>query len=90
MINSISIDITNHCNFDCIHCLRDKLAPKVHMELDLLEYILQQVSSLGIFQSCLTGGEATLHPRLGDVFDLHVKYGVEFNIVSNGVCLRKG
>jgi len=84
MINTIAIDITNHCNFDCVHCLRDKLGPRAHMGPDLLEYILKQMGSVGIESACLTGGEAALHPQLDRVFALLKDHEIAFSLVSNG------
>ena len=84
MINSIAIDITNHCNFECIHCLRDKLSPRAHMDLDILEYVLGEISSVGIREACLTGGEVALYPRLKEAFRLIAESDTRFSLVSNG------
>ncbi|MEA3280020.1 MAG: radical SAM protein [Thermodesulfobacteriota bacterium] len=83
MINNIAIDITNYCNFDCIHCLRDKLSPRAHMQTELLEFVLREVASVGIREVCLTGGEPALHPDLKRIFKLIVEYGMRFSLVSN-------
>ncbi|MDO9558552.1 MAG: radical SAM protein [Syntrophales bacterium] len=84
MLYNIAIDITNHCNFDCIHCLRDKVAPRAHMSADLFDLLLREMSSVGMMNVCLTGGEPALHPELNRVCDLLVDYGVPFSLVSNG------
>ena len=84
MIQNVAIDITNHCNFDCIHCLRDKLPPRAHMHPDLLTFILGEISSVGIQNVCLTGGEISLHPELNRVFEILTDYGIRFSLVSNG------
>lgn len=83
MIYSVAIDITNHCNFDCVHCLRDKVAPRAHMSADLLDFLLREITSVGIMNVCLTGGESALHPELDRICDLLVDYGVQFSLVSN-------
>jgi MoaA/NifB/PqqE/SkfB family radical SAM enzyme len=84
MIYNVAIDITNHCNFDCIHCLRDKVAPRVHMRTDLLDLIVKEITSVGIMNVCLTGGEPALHPELNRIFDLLVDHSARFSLVSNG------
>ncbi len=89
MINSMSIDITTHCNLKCLHCIRDKLSPRKHMPLELLEYILKEVSSIGIREVCLTGGEVALHPDIEEIFDLFVKYRTIFSFVSNGLVFEE-
>ena len=83
MLNSVAIDLTNHCNFDCVHCLRDKKSPRMHMEADLMASILDAISSVGIGNVCLTGGEPALYPGLSRVFDLIADHGMGFSLVSN-------
>ncbi|MBN2254414.1 MAG: radical SAM protein [Deltaproteobacteria bacterium] len=84
MINNIAIDITNYCNFDCIHCIRDKIAPRAHMDPELFNFILGQITSVGIQDACLTGGEPALHPDLAGIFKSFSDFGVYFSLVSNG------
>ena len=83
MIYNTALDITSYCNLDCVHCLRDKVAPREHMRTELLEVILREMTSVGIMNICLTGGEPALHPDLNRVFDLLVDYGMQFSLVSN-------
>ena len=84
MIYNVAIDITNHCNFDCVHCLRDKVAPRAHMSVDLLDLVIREITSIGIMNVCLTGGEPALHPGLNRIFDLMADHKVRFSLVSNG------
>jgi len=84
MINSIAIDITTNCNLKCLHCIRDKLAPRKHMDLKLLEHILKDIALVGIREACLTGGEVALHPEIAEIFSLFEKYRTVFSLVSNG------
>ncbi len=64
MLKTVAIDITTHCNLKCLHCLRDKISPRKHISLELLEIILKQISSVEMREACLTGGEIALHPDL--------------------------
>ncbi len=84
MLNNVAIDITNHCNFDCIHCLRDKRSPRAHMRAELFDAALRAIASVGLRNVCLTGGEPALHPDLRRLFGLLVDYGMRFSLVSNG------
>ncbi len=84
MISSISIDITTYCNLQCLHCLRDKIAPRKHMPLELVEHILKEMRLVGIREIGLTGGEVGLHPELDKIFSLFNEYRMMFNLVSNG------
>ncbi len=85
MLSSVGIDITNYCNLDCVHCLRDKVAPRKHMSLDTLKRILTETSHIGIRNSAITGGEIALHPQLKEVFEMHAEMKIPFNFVSNGI-----
>lgn len=84
MIQSIAVDITNHCNFDCVHCLRDKRQPRAHMPPELLALVLRQTSSIGRLEVCLTGGEPSLHPELNRVLSILAENERPFSLVSNG------
>lgn len=83
MIYNTAIDITNYCNFDCTHCLRDKVEHRAHMRPDLFELIIKEISSVGIMTVCLTGGEPALHPELKCLIELLLKYKVQFSLVTN-------
>ena len=53
------------------------------MEADLMASILDAISSVGIGNVCLTGGEPALYPGLSRVFDLIADHGMGFSLVSN-------
>jgi MoaA/NifB/PqqE/SkfB family radical SAM enzyme len=59
------------------------------MSPDLLALILKGVSSLGIQNVCLTGGEPALYPELERIFDYMVTNKVFFSLVSNGFVFEK-
>jgi MoaA/NifB/PqqE/SkfB family radical SAM enzyme len=84
MIHNAAIDITNHCNFECVHCLRDKKSPRMHMDLDVFTSICDGISSVGIQNVCLTGGEAALYPKLNHAFEIIADHGIFFSMVTNG------
>ena len=71
-------------NRDCIHCMRDREAPRKYIPLDIFKHILDQAHDSGIKYVCLTGGEPTLHPYWDELIDTIVKRGFKFSIVSNG------
>ena len=45
---TVAIGITNVCNLDCIHCLRNKVEPKFSISPDLFKKIIVQIAELGI------------------------------------------
>lgn len=88
MINTVAIDITNHCNFDCLHCIRDRLSPRAHISLELLDFILKETSSVGKREISFTGGEIALHPELKEIFKLLLRHRLLFNFVTNGYLFK--
>lgn len=81
---TVAIGITNVCNLDCIHCLRDKVESKVSISMDLFKKIIDQIAELGIKRVSLTGGEPSLHPNFGKLLTYLVEKDMEFNFVTNG------
>lgn len=85
----LSIDVTNACNRNCIHCLRDKLEPRGFFPLNLFKEILGQARDCGIGYVSLTGGEPTLHPTWNEFLIALAEKGFEFSIVSNGYMFKE-
>lgn len=85
----LSIDVTNSCNRDCIHCLRDKVEARRHFSLNLFKQIIDQACDCGIRHVSLTGGEPTLHPNWSELLIALAKRGLQFSIVSNGYKFRE-
>lgn len=85
----LSIDVTNACNRDCIHCLRDKIEPRKFFPLSLLKEVLNQARNCGIRYVSLTGGEPTLHPNWEEFLVTLAQSEFEFSIVSNGYKFRE-
>lgn len=81
---SLAVELNNHCNRSCLHCLRDKLEPRENIPLSLVDSILKQAKELGIGTICLTGGEVALYPQLEELSGMIASYGLNFNLVTNG------
>jgi len=86
---SLSIDVTNACNRNCLHCLRDKIEPREFLPLSLFEEILTQAYECGIRYVSLTGGEPTLHPAWGEFLVALAERGFKFSIITNGYRFRE-
>ena len=83
-MHDLSIDVTNVCNRDCIHCIKDKLEPRGHLPLDLYIEIIDQAKAIGITHVCFTGGEPSLHPNWDRIIVETVKRDMSFSLVING------
>lgn len=81
----IGFQVTDRCQLDCQHCLRDpEQAPK-DLSVPLIRKVLAEAKA--IYQTAhvaLTGGEPTLHPELEALLDAVVERGFTWHVVTNG------
>ncbi len=82
-VERIVLDVTNACNLDCLHCVRDNSAQKRHMPLEYVEKILTQAGRYGAKLVSITGGEPCLHPQLDQIVDLIARHNCQWTIVTN-------
>ena len=79
--------LTDRCNLNCRHCLRDpELAPN-DLSLSLVERVLDQLGPYGETEVALTGGEPLLHPQILAIVDAVVSRGLRWRAVTNGARL---
>lgn len=80
----IGLHLTDRCQLDCQHCLRDpEKAPK-DLPLALVRKVLGEAKRLyRSAQVALTGGEPTLHPEFAAVLDVIVEHGLTWHMVTN-------
>jgi MoaA/NifB/PqqE/SkfB family radical SAM enzyme len=83
-MDGLTIELTNACNRQCRHCIRNKVDPREFLPLTLARDILAQAESLGFHTICLTGGEVSLYPHLEEFITLVVDHGFTFSLVTNG------
>jgi len=80
----ITFHLTDRCELNCDHCLRDPGLKPVDLPLELLESVLDQAKALYRTKHVgLTGGEPTLHPDFGKVIDAVVDRGMTWHMVTN-------
>ena len=64
-------ELTNLCNFSCVHCIRDEEGPKHHLPMALVAKVLAEVQAYQqVRVVAFTGGEPTLHPQFADIVEL--------------------
>lgn len=81
----IGLHLTDRCQLDCDHCLRDPALTPTDMDVELVRRLAREASGrFGIRQFSLTGGEPTLHPRFAEVIDILAAAGCEWDMVTNG------
>ena len=81
----IALHLTDRCQLDCLHCLRDPALEPIDLDLSAVVQVLDQAKSVyKIGAVGLTGGEPTLHPRFIDVVDAIVDRDMCWHLVTNG------
>ena len=85
----IVIELTNTCNLHCSYCLRDEealyRARARFFPIELLRRILHEArEAAGVSHVSFTGGEPTLHPKLGEVLAAVGAEGMRASLVTNG------
>ena len=80
----IAFHLTDRCQLDCQHCLRDPAQTPKDLPLAIVRKVLAEAKAL--YQSgqvALTGGEPTLHPDFEGVLDAVVEHGFKWHMVTN-------
>lgn len=81
----IGFHLTDRCQLDCQHCLRDPAQAPKDLPLPLLRKVLAEAKAVyRTAQIALTGGEPTLHPELEGILDALVESELHFHLVTNG------
>ncbi len=80
---SAVIELTNACNFDCIHCYI-KREPRQYLPKDKTFEILEKLKNMGCLKIAYTGGEPLMHPQFEDILDYTIKLKFQYTILTNG------
>lgn len=81
----IGLHLTDRCQLDCHHCLRDPSQIPADLDLSLIRRVLADARR--IYKSAhvaLTGGEPTLHPEFEAIIDAIVENDFTWHVVTNG------
>ncbi|MCA9627280.1 MAG: radical SAM protein [Myxococcales bacterium] len=86
----LGLHLTDRCQLDCDHCLRDPSRQPKDLPLSLVAEIISEVHSLyGLTDVSMTGGEPTLHPDFLSIIDLIVEHEMRWDMVTNGLSLTQ-
>ena len=76
--------ITDRCQLNCKHCLRDPEIKSQDLSLDLICNVLDEAWQLYRCKHVgLTGGEPSLHPQFYEIIDAIVARGYTWHVVTN-------
>jgi len=83
-VASIGLHLTDRCQLDCKHCLRDPQQKPIDLPLSIVRKVLAEARAVyNAGQVSLTGGEPTLHPEIEGVLDVIAELDYTFHIVTN-------
>lgn len=90
----ISWDVTNRCNFRCLHCYNQSGDNLVHCfddELDKEESmkVIEQIIDIKPYSMCICGGETLLRNDLVDIVQALSGNGILVNMVTNGYIMNE-
>ena len=83
---TINLALTNKCNLNCIYCYND-FPPKIEdntIESEEIDFLLDQIIDIRIFQVILGGGEPFLNRNLKNIVDKLCKNNISTCITTNG------
>lgn len=84
----LSIEVTNHCNADCIMCPREKMTrEKGFMDFALFKKIVDEAKDYAELAVLHFAGEPLLHPELIRMIDYCGKIGLRTMFSTNAILL---
>lgn len=84
-VSWVVFHLTDRCQLDCRHCLRDPAQRPLDLPVALVEKVLDEAVALHrVDHVGFTGGEPALHPELEAVVDAVVRRGLSWHLVSSG------
>ncbi len=79
------LELTNLCNFSCIHCLREEGHGGSFLPMEIIDKVLRESAVYQSFDLVVfTGGEPTLHPRFAEIVERVATAGPDVAFVTNG------
>lgn len=86
-LQEISIEITQQCPNNCIHCSSYSSWEQVRtMPYELVCSVIADAVELGAKKICISGGEPFLHPQLAEIVDYVYGLGAKCVIYTSGIC----
>ena len=85
---SVTMEITEVCNFRCMHCYLGNVKRVNYLSLEQAKSFIDQITALGCMYLTLTGGEAMLHPYFKEIYMYATSKACIVTVFSNGSYLN--
>lgn len=82
-----TIEITNECNFRCIHCYLNNQLRRVFLDKDEIYGMINQFVENGTIYLTITGGDPLLHPDFCAIYEYAIKRGLIVTVFTNASLL---
>lgn len=84
-VSWIAFHLTDRCQLNCDHCLRDPAQKATDLPVDLIARVADEAARIfSVDHAGFTGGEPTLHPHFLAAVDAVVDRGYTWHFVTNG------
>ena len=89
---SASIELTERCNFNCVHCYINQPAasrPALERELttEQMKVIFEQMADMGTMFLTITGGEPLLRADFAEIYGHARRLGLIVKVFTNGALI---
>lgn len=81
-LQTITIELTNMCNWRCKHCYLDDSNIEL-MSLDKIYEIIDEAREIGVYNLRLSGGEISTYPQLSKIITYARKRYMNVSLLSN-------
>ncbi len=83
-VPNMGINITERCNFNCLHCYEavDNQIPRSEMSLSSCRELLKEAADCGIQNIKITGGEPLIHKDFMDIAKSVYEYGMTIDRIN--------
>jgi radical SAM protein with 4Fe4S-binding SPASM domain len=90
-LRSLTLEVTKHCNYQCIYCYASENAAQLEGcdNLTIAEFkrIIAEGKELGVELINLTGGEALLHKDIFELIQYIYQQGLDILLFTNGMLI---
>ena len=91
-LSHLTIELTERCNNDCIHCCinlpaDDAEAKKTELTTDQVKHVLSEAASMGCLKLHITGGEPLLRNDFAELYLFARKLGLKVLLFTNATLI---
>lgn len=86
-LDVLYIELTNNCNFNCIHCGNENGKSK-DLGFGIVKKLLEEFNESNGKKLILTGGEPLLHQKIEDILSLTSSHGYNTKLSTNAYLLN--